>query len=141
MKKKSSRMPDPFRAERRSVEGRTRPVYLGMALLLLLGVVAVRRVQAAGPRQRAVDGRVIESDGTPVNGAIVYLNDLRTKGVSTYITQQDGAYSFQQLSPDDDYTLWAQQGDRKTRVRTLSSFDDRPQFHFILKMPAPKTAP
>lgn len=133
-------MADRELAVRRLTEGRARPAYFGVALLLLIGLLAVRRAHAAGPRQRAVDGRVIESDGTPVNGAIVYLNDLRTKGVSTYITQQDGAYSFQQLSPDDDYTLWAQQGSRKTRVRTLSSFDDRPQFHFILKMPAPKAA-
>jgi hypothetical protein len=139
MKRKNNRMPESEWIRRPLKHGRARPVFFGIALLLLAGL-AVRRAQAAPSHERSVDGRIIEGDGTPVNGAIVYLNDLRTKGVSTYITQADGAYSFQQLSPDDDYTLWAQLGNRKTHVRTISSFDDRPQFHFIMKLPAAKSA-
>ncbi len=84
--------------------------------------------------QRSVQGRVVTGDDTPVRSAIVYLSDTRTMAVESYITQEDGAFRFEQMSPDDDYKLWAQTGGKKSKIRTLSSFDDRSVFHVILKI-------
>ncbi len=84
--------------------------------------------------QRSVQGRVVNANDAPVPNAIVYLSDTRTKAVTSYITQEDGAYRFEQVSPNDDYKLWAQLEDKKSKTKTLSSFDDRSVFHVILKI-------
>lgn len=84
--------------------------------------------------QRTVQGRVVASGDRPVANAIVYLSDMRTKTVESYITQQDGAYRFEELSSNDDYKLWARANGKKSKVTTLSSFDDRSTFHVILKI-------
>lgn len=87
-----------------------------------------------GQAERAVEGRVISASEVPIRSAIVYLSDTRTMGVQSYITQEDGAYRFEQVSPNDDYKLWAQVGGKKSKTKTLSSFDDRRMFHVILKI-------
>lgn len=88
--------------------------------------------------QRTVQGRVVASGDRPVANAIVYLSDMRTKTVESYITQQDGAYRFEELSSNDDYKLWARANGKKSKVTTLSSFDDRSTFHVILKIGSDK---
>ncbi len=82
--------------------------------------------------QRSVQGRVIDASGTPIRSAIVYLSDLRTLSVESYITQEDGAYRFEQLSPNDDYKLWAQLDNKKSKIKTISSFDSRNVFRVII---------
>ena len=84
--------------------------------------------------QRPVQGRVVSATDVPIRSAIVYLSDIRTMAVESYITQEDGAYRFEQISPGDDYKLWAQLDGKKSKVKTLSSFDDRSVFHVILKI-------
>lgn len=88
--------------------------------------------------QRSVQGRVVDSNDKPISGAIVYVSDVRTMTVESYITQEDGAYSFEDLSPNDNYKLWAKFDGRKSTTRTLSSFDDRPVFRFILHIDTAK---
>ncbi len=96
--------------------------------------VASLSYAVAESTQRSVQGLVVNESGTPVQNAIVYLSDTRTKTVESYITQSDGAYRFEQISRDDDYRLWAQINGKRSKTRTLSSFDDRSVFHVILKV-------
>jgi len=84
--------------------------------------------------QKSVQGRVVTENDVPIRSAIVYLSDVRTMAVQSYITQEDGAYRFQQMSSNDDYKLWAQVDGRKSKTKVLSSFDDRKVFHVILKI-------
>lgn len=93
---------------------------------------------AAESTQRSVQGKVVSATDVPIRSAIVYLSDTRTMAVESYITQEDGAYRFEQISPGDDYKLWAQADGKKSRIKTLSSFDDRSVFHVILKIDAGK---
>ena len=88
--------------------------------------------------QRSVQGRVIDASGTPIRSAIVYLSDLRTLSVESYITQEDGAYRFEQLSPNDDYKLWAQLDNKKSKIKTISSFDSRNVFRVIITIDTSK---
>lgn len=111
------------------------------AAAILSGAFAAAMVSIAAPspamaqsRARSVQGRVVNSDNAPISGAIVYLNNTRSNAVESYITQQDGAYSFEQISSTDDYHLWAQVNEKKSKVKTISSFDDRGAFHVILKI-------
>ena len=89
---------------------------------------------AAQTTERSVQGRVVTENDTPIRSAIVYLSDSRTMAVTSYITQEDGAYRFQQMSPNDDYKLWAQLDGKKSKTKVISSFDDRSVFHVILKV-------
>ncbi len=123
----------------RSYRTRTLAVAVLLCGMLWLGVGSgASSFALAQNTQRSVQGRVVTGDDTPVRSAIVYLSDTRTKAVESYITQDDGAFRFEQMSPDDDYKLWAQIGGKRSKTRTLSSFDDRSVFHFILKIPAAK---
>ena len=54
--------------------------------------------------------------------------------VESYITQEDGAYRFEQLSPNDDYKLWAQVDGKKSKAKILSSFDDKHVFRVIIRI-------
>jgi len=107
---------------------------LGGFILNGSGVIAPSYAAAQSTQPRSVQGRVVTESEAPISGAIVYLSDTRTQTVESYITQEDGAYRFEQISPDDDYKLWAQAGGEKSKVKTLSSFDDRRVFHVILKI-------
>jgi hypothetical protein len=93
---------------------------------------------AAQSRQRSVQGRVVSATDVPIPDAIVYLSDTRTKAVTSYITREDGAYRFEQLSPNDDYKLWAQLNEKRSKTKTLSSFDGRSVFHVILTIETSK---
>ncbi|MEO6828419.1 MAG: carboxypeptidase-like regulatory domain-containing protein [Acidobacteriaceae bacterium] len=106
-----------------------------MSVVLLAGWVIVGGWHAAAATtSRSVRGRVVSAGDSPVSSAIVYLSNARTMTVQSYITQEDGAYRFEQMSPSDDYKLWAQAEGNKSKVKTLSSFDDRAVFHVILKV-------
>lgn len=112
----------------------------GAVLLGVIGCLATA-VEIQSPNyavaenaDRSVQGRVIDAKGTPVRSAIVYLSDLRTLTVESYITQEDGSYRFEQLSPNDDYKLWAQLDDKKSKSKTISSFDSRNVFRVIIKI-------
>jgi hypothetical protein len=84
--------------------------------------------------RRSVQGRVVNASDAPIRSAIVYLSDERTMTVESYITQEDGAYRFEQLSPNDDYKLWAQVDGKKSKPKILSSFDDKPVFRVIIRI-------
>jgi hypothetical protein len=92
------------------------------------------------PSGRSVRGRVVNNAGAPISGAIVYLNDLNTKTVTSYITPADGHYGFQQLSPNDDYKVWAKFEGKESPTKTISSFDNRETFHVTLQIESQREA-
>ena len=119
------------------LSGRTR--VLTVAVLLLF-VACLARISgntkpvAAQTTQRSVQGRVVNQNDVPVRSAIVYLSDQHTMTVESYITQEDGAYRFEQLSPNDDYKLWAKVDGKTSKPKILSSFDDRTVFRVIIRI-------
>ena len=113
--------------------------YLTIAVLLLLVTCLARisghsRSVMAQTAQRSVQGRVVNQNDVPIRSAIVYLSDQHTMTVESYITQEDGAYRFEQLSPNDDYKLWAKVDGKTSKPKILSSFDDRSVFRVIIRM-------
>jgi Carboxypeptidase regulatory-like domain len=109
-------------------------IFAGVALCASASPNAAFPPDSSAPR--SVQGMVVTPTNDPVSSAIVYLSDTRTKDVESYITQKDGAYRFEQLSPNDDYKLWAQADGKRSKTKILSSFDDRSTFHVILKIGA-----
>ena len=84
--------------------------------------------------QRTIQGKVIGDGDTPVNGATVFLKNLKTRDVKSFTSTPDGSFRFAQVGMVDDYEVWAEQGKRKSAVKTVSSFDARKMVEFDLKL-------
>ena len=83
---------------------------------------------------RNLSGTVLDKTKHAVPDAVVYLKNTRTLGVVTYIAGADGSYRFHNLSPNIDYEVHAESNGRKSKVKTLSSFDMHKQPHINLKL-------
>ncbi len=79
--------------------------------------------QDRGPVQRVAKGRVLDKAGAPIKGAVVYLRDDRSTSVKSAISGDDGGYRFVQLLQGTDYDVWAQIDQKKSKTRSISSFD------------------
>lgn len=88
--------------------------------------------QSRGPVERVAKGRVLDKEGAVVKGAVVYLRDERTSSVKSAISTDDGSYRFVQLTPGTDYSLWAQIDQKKSKTRSISSFDSKNEFNLDL---------
>ena len=108
---------------------------LGVTLAGMGGVSPLTRAavaQTRGPVQRTVHGKVENKSGAGVKGAVVYLQDTRSSAVKTAISEDDGSYRFVQLSQDTDYDLWAKVDGKKSKTKSISSFDSKNDFDMTL---------
>ncbi|HZU08645.1 MAG TPA: carboxypeptidase-like regulatory domain-containing protein [Pseudacidobacterium sp.] len=93
---------------------------LALALCFLLAYGALAQ------DTRSVEGKVY-AQGSPVAGAVVYLQDSKTNNVKSFISTQDGSYRFGQLSTDVDYQIWAEYKGSKSEKKNISSFNSKKQ--------------
>jgi hypothetical protein len=91
-----------------------------------------------GPIERVANGKVTNKSDAPVSGAIVYLKDSKVLSVKTFITGADGLFHFGQLGQNTDYELWAEFNGTRSKSKTISSFDDKNNYYFTLKIDAAK---
>jgi two-component SAPR family response regulator len=83
---------------------------------------------------RTVQGTVTAPNDSMINGAVVQLKNLKSLQIRSFITQKDGSYHFNELSPDIDYELHATYSGMSTSTKTLSSFDSRKEAIINLKL-------
>jgi hypothetical protein len=114
----------------------TRGGLLGACLSLtsVACVCAPAALWAQAQQERVVQGTVVDGSGAALKNATVYLKDDHSLSVRSYIASDNGAYRFGQLAQGTDYELWAQQGGKKSKTVTLSSFDTRNTFNITLKV-------
>jgi hypothetical protein len=103
-------------------------------LLLFAGFASVAAAPNQQLRARTVHGTVVDSSESPVSNAVVYLKNLKTLAVLTYISDGKGQYRFSGLDPNIDYQIHAEQGRLTSTDHTISSFDSRPDIVLFLKV-------
>ncbi|MGA8230448.1 MAG: carboxypeptidase-like regulatory domain-containing protein [Candidatus Acidiferrales bacterium] len=115
----------------------------GVLLVVLAGAILTPGVRsqesdkdakAREAKLRTIRGSVIDRDENPVPESIVYLKNLRSQSVKTYIADSSAQYRFSGLDPNADYELHAEKGDVSSAVRTISNFDNRKDMELTLKL-------
>ena len=101
------------------------PLLLGALVLTVNTPAQEKRPLNADPNVRAVHGVVESSDGEPVKGAVVKLEDTKSEQIRTYITDGDGGYHFAGLSTNVDYLIHAEHDGKTSASKRLSTFDSR----------------
>jgi hypothetical protein len=96
------------------------------------GLVSVAAAQNLG--ERKVTGTVSDSESAPVNGATVFLRNLKTKTIRSFTSLANGHFQFAQVNKAEDYDLWAEKDGKKSAVKTVSSWDARTEFVADLKL-------
>ena len=104
------------------------------ACVVILAAPFAAQAQKNVPQERIATGKVVNKDGDPIGGAIVYLKNSRSAAVKTYIADNDGQFRFGELSQDTDYELWAESNGVRSKSRQISSFDNENKFYFVFKV-------
>ena len=104
-----------------------------LGALLLLALLAIP-VWAQQSELRTVRGEVLDKGENPVPSAVVYLKNVRTLAVKTYISARSGEYRFSGLDPNVDYEVHAESEMMSSNTRTISSFDTRKDIVISLKL-------
>jgi hypothetical protein len=107
---------------------------LALALLSLQTLAWAAKEKKPDPNIRSVQGVVTDPAGSLVSGAIVHLKDTKTLQIRSFITRNDGSYSFHGLSTNVDYELKAEHQGLTSDPRTLSVFDSRSKAVINLKL-------
>ena len=84
---------------------------------------------------RTVTGVVVDNRGNPLPDCVVEIENANTLEVRSYITEKTGAFHFNQLFTDVDYTLQARYRKVWSRPKILSKFSS--QVHPQLKLVVP----
>ena len=90
------------------------------------------------PKERSVQGFVIDSSSNPVPNAVVQLKNVRTQQIRSFIAQNKGDFFFSGLNPDVDYEIRSEYDGNASATKTISAYDGRKQFVVTLKLTAMK---
>ncbi|MFZ3329557.1 MAG: carboxypeptidase-like regulatory domain-containing protein [Candidatus Acidiferrales bacterium] len=117
------------------------------ALFLIFFAVVPSRAQEESKAQKKAEaqlktlhGSVIDKDENPVPSSVVYLKNVKSQSVKTYIADESGNYRFSGLDPNVDYEIHAEHGGLTSSTRTVSSFDSRRDIEVVLKLRKKKSA-
>src|SRR3984893_5681745 len=103
---------------------------LGILLVLVLLALSA----GAQSELRTVRGAVLDKAENPVASAVVYLKNVRTLAVKTYISDRSGDYRFSGLDPNVDYEVHAESESMTSNTRTVTRFDSRKDIVISLKL-------
>jgi hypothetical protein len=107
---------------------------IGTMLLLMAAGPAAFAQKKGENAMRSVQGVITTAEDSVASGAVVYLKNVKTLQVRSFITKEDGQYHFYELSPDVDYELKAELQGASSGSKTLSSFDSKKVATINLKL-------
>lgn len=74
---------------------------------------------------RTLNGTVRNRSDQLLPGAVVYLKNMKTLSVKSYISDDKGEFHFHALSPNVDYEVYAEHKGVRSQTKRMSSFDSR----------------
>ncbi|HEV2324380.1 MAG TPA: carboxypeptidase-like regulatory domain-containing protein [Terracidiphilus sp.] len=98
------------------------------------GLIGAPLAQAQNFGQRTVTGTVFDAQSNPVDGAIVFLQNQKSKTIRSYTSDDKGHFNFAQVDMTQDFNLWAEKGPKKSPVKVVSSWDSRKNWVGDLKL-------
>jgi protocatechuate 3,4-dioxygenase beta subunit len=123
-----------------------RVLQVAAVLLLALFVAMPSRAQDESKAQKKAEaqlkvlhGSVVDKSENPVPSSVVYLKNVKSQAVKTYIADDSGNYRFSGLDPNVDYEIHAEHNDMTSSIRTVSSFDSRRDIEVTLKLSKKKS--
>ena len=105
-----------------------------LVTVLFFGVSVVAQDSKKESQLRTVRGVVVDKGENPVEGGVVFLKNLRTNQVKSYIADNEGLFRFSGLDPNADYEIHAEKEGAKSQTRQVSSFDNKKEIVFTLKL-------
>ena len=107
-----------------------------MSLLFLAALLAcvAPQTRSQDAALRTVSGAAVDKNENGIPSAVVYLKNVRTLTVKTYIADTKGEYRFSGLDPNVDYEIHAEKDGAKSQTRTISSFDSKKEIILNLKI-------
>lgn len=119
------------------IKRRTAQLSILAGLLVFLALAAHAQSSKSDAQLKTVRGVVTDKSENPVSASVVFLKNVRTNQVKSYIADNQGNYRFSGLDPNSDYELHAEKDGAKSQTRNVSSFDSRMDIVLNLKL-APK---
>ena len=116
------------------VSGLNKMALLVAVVLLAVSTAGAQNDKKAESELRTVHGNVVDKDDIPVPSSVVYLLNVKTEAVRTYIADDAGTYRFSGLDPNVDYEIHAEHGDLMSATRTVSSFSSQKDIDVTLKL-------
>jgi Carboxypeptidase regulatory-like domain len=111
-----------------------RACVLALVALLISGFTVAAQDSKKESQLRTVRGVVVDKSETSVQGGVVFLKNLRTNQVRSYIADKEGLFRFSGLDPNADYEVHAEKDGAKSQTRQVSSFDNRKEIVLTLKL-------
>jgi hypothetical protein len=114
--------------------------FAAMLLLSLLVAMPAHAQEESKAQKKAeaqlkvLHGSVIDKSENPVPSSVIYLKNVKSQAVKTYIADDSGNYRFSGLDPNVDYEIHAEHDDMTSSTRTVSSFDSRRDIEVTLKL-------
>ena len=105
-----------------------------LVAVLFFGVSVVAQDSKKESQLRTVRGVVVDKGENPVEGGVVFLKNLRTNQVKSYIADNEGLFRFSGLDPNADYEVHAEKEGAKSQTRQVSSFDNKKEIVLTLKL-------
>lgn len=84
--------------------------------------------------RHTVDGIVLDKNEQPLAGAVVYLENPKSLDVQSYLSDAQGHFHFNQITPQTDYEVWAEQNGIESKHKWISQFSSHVNFHLKLKV-------
>jgi Carboxypeptidase regulatory-like domain len=121
----------------------TRGVVSLLAFLMMFSLLTISAGFAQNSKHEAqlktVRGVVLDKSDNSVAASVVFLKNVRTNQVKSYIADSQGNYRFSGLDPNSDYELHAEKDGAKSQTRNVSSFDTRMDIVLNLKLAQKKS--
>jgi Carboxypeptidase regulatory-like domain len=123
------------------VKSRVRVFSVGLAFLLIamlsIAAGAQDKDKEAAKHEaslKSVRGLVTDKAESPIAAGVVFLKNMRSNAIRSYISDDAGNYRFSGLDPNVDYEIHAEKDGAKSQTRTISSFDSKKEIVLNLKI-------